>query len=143
MFNGVSYDVTGYDSNLVMISDQTYTRQRCFYVRHWVTVTLLKPFFCANNVGDTLYNRCMQPMICIILCSFLYNLMPPFRRMHVCLFVPLGFLGVLALSHPKEKGSPDYLSHGCAQVGGLLTVNVEHQLGWYCLLLFCGGATDL
>ena len=96
VFTGVYYDVPGYDSSLVMISSQTSTGQRCFPVRHWVTVSFLIPIFCVRNVGDTLSARCMQMLLCGNSCRFMYNPIPPFHRMRVFLFY---HLGVVEYSH--------------------------------------------
>ena len=67
------------------MSDQNFTRQRCFPVRHWVTVAFLTPFFCVLNFGGTLSARCRHPLLCGSLPRFLWNLIPPFRRVHVLL----------------------------------------------------------
>ena len=45
----------------------------------------------------------------------------------VCSLILLfGVCGVFSLLHAKKKGSPDYLSNGCSQVGVLFPANVEH-----------------
>ena len=57
VFTGVSSDDPGYDSSLVMISDQTFTWHICLPVHHWVTVAFWTPLFCILNFGDTLYAK--------------------------------------------------------------------------------------
>ena len=103
VFTGVLHDVPGYDSSLAMISSQTNIVQRCFPVHYWVTFELLTWLFCVLNVGCTLYDRCIQPLLCSSFRFLMYNLMPPFHRMRFFLFPPLG---VAEYSHdciPKKR----------------------------------------
>ena len=71
MFTGMFYDDPGYESSLVTMSAQTCTGQRCFYVRHWVTVVFLTPDLYVLYVGETFFNRSMYPLLCGSLRSFL------------------------------------------------------------------------
>ena len=103
VFTGVSSDIPGYDSSLVMISAQTCTGQSCFPVRHWFTVALLTPLLWVLNIRDTLSAMCMHTIMCSSSCRFLYNLIPSFHKTNFHLLYPLGVVEYLHDLTPKKK----------------------------------------
>ena len=64
VFTGVLYYKPRYEYSLMKMSALTCTRQRCFPVRHWVTVAFLTPFLCVLNVNETLSARFRRPLLC-------------------------------------------------------------------------------
>ena len=101
VYTGVSSNVPGYDSSIVMILSQISTVNIYLPVRHWITAASLTPLSCVCNFKYTFFARYMQPLLCSILRRFLYNLISPFRRMRVHLFSPLG---VVEYSHEGVGG---------------------------------------
>ena len=95
MLTGVLSDIPGYESSPKIISAHIFTRHRLFTLRKWVTVVFLAPFAYVLKVGDTFSARCMQPLTCVILRRFMYNLMLSLRIIHVRFASYWGFVEYL------------------------------------------------
>ena len=100
VFTKVLSNVSQYELILVILLSQIHTMQRWFTVKHWVYVTFLKPLFCVQNVGDTLSENFIQPLMCSSSCHFLQNLMLPLRRVCVSFGAPLGHSWELPTNYP-------------------------------------------
>ena len=95
MLTGVLSDIPGYESSPKMILAHIFTGNRLFPLRKWVTVVFLAPFAYVLKVGDTFSARCMQPLTCVILRRFMYNLMLSLRIIHVRFASYWGFVEYL------------------------------------------------
>ena len=57
VFTVVSHVVPGYESSMMIISAHIRIGHIFLVVRYCVTVAFLTPFFCVQNIGDTLSAR--------------------------------------------------------------------------------------